>query len=338
MRKLILIIFVSMLAVACQNQENEFPDFDYNAVYFPQQYPVRTLILGDDRGDNSMDKLLKFHIGVSIGGMYENSKNWNVNYVVDNTLAGRLKNQNGDTLIVLPTSYYTITPAGTIVIPKGSFDGLAEVQLKDAFLDDPRALKGTYVIPLRITTSDADSVLHGQSTVTNPNRNRTTDWNPSALPKDFTLFAITFINPFHGVYLHRGVDQTFDAAGTTLQSTTVFHQKFVEQDQLITLTTSGRSTILTNGVANNIGSNNAMKLTFDANGNVTVGSISNSPRLITTGTGKFVNDGDSWGGEKKDVIYLDYQYTISSTLHKVKDTLVFRNNNVTYKTNTITLY
>lgn len=337
MKKLGYIILILFLAAACQNQDTDFPDYAYNAVYFPQQYPVRTLILGDDRTDNSMDKQLKFHIGVSIGGMYENKKDWHVNYVVDNSLADRLLNQNGDTIKFMPSSYYTITPAGTITIPKGTFDGLAEVQLTDAFFNDPRALKGTYVIPLRITTADADSVLHGLPGVANPNKNRTTDWSPSAPPKDFTLFGVTYINPYHGIYLHRGVDITYDVTGTTIQGTTVFRQRDVELDQLITLTTVGRNSILTNGVANNIGSNNSMKLNFDASGNIAVTSVTSSPRLVT-GTGKWVNDGDSWGGEKRDAIYLDYQYVSGTSLHKVKDTLVFRNNNVTYLSNTVKLY
>jgi hypothetical protein len=337
MKKIEYFIFIILLAVGCQNQDFDFPDFDYTAVYFPQQYPVRTLILGDDRVDNSMDKQLKFHIGVSIGGMYENKQDWHVNYVIDNSLSDRLKNQNGDIIKAIPSAYYTITPAETIVIPRGSFDGLAEVQLTDAFLDDPEALKGTYVIPLRITTSDADSVLHGFPYTANPNRNIASNWSPNALPKDYTLFAVTYINPYHGVYLHRGIDQTYDETGNNLKGTTVFRQKFVEQDQLITLTTSGRNTILTDGVANNIGSKNSMKLIFDASGNIVVSSVSTSPRLVT-GTGKWVKGGDSWGGEVKDVIYLDYQYFMETDLHKVKDTLVFRNNNVTYRTNIVSVY
>ena len=34
---------------SCENGENEFPDFeDGVSVYFAKQYPVRTLVMGDD--------------------------------------------------------------------------------------------------------------------------------------------------------------------------------------------------------------------------------------------------------------------------------------------------
>ena len=85
----ILFIFIIVIA-ACENQPWDFPDYKLKAVYFPIQLPLRTLSLGEDRLDNSLDKEFKFDIGVSIGGMYQNKKDWTVDYVVDTTLVRKV--------------------------------------------------------------------------------------------------------------------------------------------------------------------------------------------------------------------------------------------------------
>ena len=90
--KFFLFIMVVAGFTACENQPIEFPDFDHTAVYFPLQYPMRTLVLGEDRVDNTLDNELTFHIGVSIGGMYENTKDWNVRVEWAQELAANLEN------------------------------------------------------------------------------------------------------------------------------------------------------------------------------------------------------------------------------------------------------
>ncbi len=81
-----------------------------------------------DYFDNSLDKEHKFHIGIAIGGLYgENTKNWTVDYVVDNSLiTDFLVNGNNDTLLALPANYYTMTPEGSTTIPSGKFQGQAD--------------------------------------------------------------------------------------------------------------------------------------------------------------------------------------------------------------------
>jgi len=334
MKKLIYLILISLLAVSC-SKENEFPDYDYNAVYFPLQYPLRTLILGDDRADNSMDKELKFHIGACIGGLYENNNSWNIDFVVDPSLVDSLLNKHGDTLEVLPESFYSVSPADVITILPGSFTGLIEVQLTDAFLDDPKAVQGNYVLPLRITDSDADSILTGLPYSTNPNRNLASDWRPGAKPKDYTLFGIKFINPFHGAYFHRGIDITYNAGIPV--DTVVYRQKYTEYDQIWKVNTTGRNSCETNGIGINVGANYSMKLTFNADGTIVVEGNPSSV-LQPSGAGNYVENAESWGGLKHDAIYLNYQYAVGTFTHQVKDTLVFRNNGVVYEENVITVF
>jgi len=50
MKKLTIITVTAALLMgllSCHNEEWEFADYDYKGVYFPYQFPVRTLVLGD---------------------------------------------------------------------------------------------------------------------------------------------------------------------------------------------------------------------------------------------------------------------------------------------------
>jgi hypothetical protein len=236
-KKIIPILLVILVAVACENQPNDFPDFHTQAVYFPIQFPVRTLSLGNDRIDNSLDKELKFHIGVSVGGMYENTQDWTVSYVVDNELADNILTSEGDTIYPMPESYYTLDPEGKfqdgeILIPSGSFNGKLLVQLEDAFLDDPLAVGNHYVIPLLMTSSSADSILTGTPATENPDKRIIADWDANALPKDFTLFMVKFVNALHGSWLHRGTDYTLDTVTSEIIDTTHYRQRYIVEDQV----------------------------------------------------------------------------------------------------------
>jgi hypothetical protein len=47
MKKLLLILPLIIGLTSCSNFEKDHPDFAYTTGYFPYQYPVRTLVLGD---------------------------------------------------------------------------------------------------------------------------------------------------------------------------------------------------------------------------------------------------------------------------------------------------
>ncbi len=334
MKNILFILFgVLVIAGSCSNQEIDYPDFEYNAVYFPLQYPLRTLVLGDDRIDNSLDKELKFHIGAIIGGMYKNTDTWTVDYIVDTTLAVNLYNGKIQRIYELPEEYYTMTPENTLTIPPGSFNGLIQIQLTDEFLDDPLAITGQYVIPLRMTSTNADSMLTGVPVVDEPSKIKSTDWEASNQPKDFVLYGIKYINPLHGNYLHRGKDVTYNAENEIINEV-VYSQPHVEKDQLWLLTTTGRYEVTTNGVGINTGGRYKMKLIFDDSGNIQVEAISSSP-IKANGSGKYVEDGGEWGGQKHNAIFLEYTYLLGGNNHVVNDTLVFRDNGVKFEQNTI---
>lgn len=329
MKKIIALFSFILLIISCENMETDYKDYDFQAVYFPFQYPVRTLSLGNDKIDNSLDKEHKFHAGISIGGLYaENSKVWSVDYEVDNTLVENyLINANKDTLRVLPSTYYTLNPTGTVTIPKGSFSGLIEVQLNDDFFSDPTSIKGNYVLPLKIVETSADSILSGkkiEALTTIPNRHKLSDWESQKTPKDYTLFGIKYINPYHGKWLRRCQIIEKDPTNTTVISTISIRNHYVERDQIVDLNTSSLDEVISNYVGNSFTSN--MRLIVAG---TTVTVTSEKGPLVAAGTGKFVTNGESWGGKPYDAFYLDYTYTLSSgNKCSVKDTLVLRDRGI----------
>lgn len=342
--KLVFIAALVLGLMACENQENIVEDFGTTSVYFPYQTPARTLVLGNyDLGFNDNDNNGKFEIGVVMSGVFENQKDRKVYFelapeLIDANLLG-LDTVN---VQVLPQSYYNdIEQESPVTIPAGSINGRIPVQLKDAFFDDPLSFAGVdethYVIPLRITQyEELDSLLTGVPAVQNPIKILDEHWNPT--PKDYTLFGIKFMNKYQGIYLRRGNDEMTNSSAVTEDNE--YRAEFIESDELTTLTTSGKSKVkyanrVRRGSLSSPGDVN-MELAFNDNGECTVSSLSDDPYNVS-GSGKFVEDGDEWGGKKRDVIYLDYQYTdaINNETHAVKDTLVIRNRDVVFEEFTI---
>jgi hypothetical protein len=374
--KLIFTVALVFSVIACENQENDFDDFGSTSVYFPFQTPVRTLIQGKyDLGFNENDNNGRFEIGVVMSGVYNNDLDRRVHFELAPDLIDAAE-LGVDTVNVkiLPPSYYTIEQESPVTIPSGSVDGRIPVQLSDAFFDDPLAFaefeEVHYVIPLRITDyEELDSLLTGVPLVDNPIKIRDEDWNP--LPKDYTLFGIKFINKYDGIYLRRGEDAAVgfnesvtvfengnptETVAETIDGSTVYRAEFVVQDELIPLETSGRNEVITTinvrrpGIATDL--QLSLLLTFNDNDEITVSNADPDSNITVTGTGSFVVDGDEWGGEPRDVIYLDFQYveqdvevtqdfffgslvsTTTSTFelnHQVNDTLVIRDRDVKFE-------
>jgi len=332
--KLFLIIAVLFSIVACENQDTDFDDFGTTSCYFPFQTPARSLILGKyDLGFNDNDNLHRFEIGVTMGGVYENTEDRTVYF----ELAPQLLQDNDSIVKVLPASYYTIETSSPVTIPAGSFKGRILVQLTDAFFDDTLSFaplnEVNYVIPLLIIgVVNLDTVLSGNPLVPNPSRLIAGDW--ATPPKDYTLYGIKFINKYHAMYLRRGVDAMTPAGGTTVLSP--YHAEYVERDELVMVTTTGNhsvelSNIVRRGSQSSPGSV-SIELLFDSSENCTIQSFTNDPYNVT-GTGKFVENGGFWGGEEHDALFLEYSYTdlVNNETHVVNDTLVVRDRNVVFE-------
>lgn len=304
------------LLASCENQEMVFPDFEYQSVYFAYQTPVRTITLGEDIFDTTLDNERKCQIVATTGGVYENKKDVRINVAVENTLSQNLLfAPNGTEVKAMPESYYNLA-SNQIVIPKGKLIGGVEVQLTDAFFADPLAIKNTYVIPLRMTSVDqADSIL---------------------APKNYTLYAVKYINPWHGFYLRRGKDVIEGKNGdTSLNQTVVRHKQYVEKDEIIKLSTQSLSQVEVPVVykdKNGTNINVNLILQFDEQGNCSVSG--NSADYTATGSGKFVKRGEkkSWGNVDRDALYLNYNVDFTQMRISSTDTLVMRNRGVAMET------
>lgn len=59
---------------SCKSGDPTFPDYEGGTtVYFPYQYPVRTIVLGDDEYDLTLDHAHKCQIKATFGGSYNGS-------------------------------------------------------------------------------------------------------------------------------------------------------------------------------------------------------------------------------------------------------------------------
>jgi uncharacterized protein (DUF1330 family) len=342
--KLVIIIALVFSIIACENQEITKDDFGSTSVYFPYQTPVRTLVLGKyDLGFNDNDNNGRFEIGVVMSGVFENTIDRRVFFevapqIIDST---QLVGVDSVNVQVLPASYYTIEQQSPVTIPAGSVNGRIPIQLTDAFFDDPLSFaefgEVNYVIPLRITDfENLDSLLTGVPLVDNPIRIRSSDW--AVTPKDYTLFGIKFMNKYQGKYLRRGADVMTNSANEVTTSTYI--AEFIERDEVIDLTTSGRFNVnyvnrVRRGELSSPG-DVSIELAFNADDTCTISGRGNDPYNVS-GSGRLVENGDEWGGKPRDVIYLDYSYTdaVNNETHAVKDTLVIRNRDVKFEQFTI---
>ena len=338
MKKLLIYISIAIFIVSCSNSEIEFPDFTYQTVYFPVQYPVRTLVLGESRYDTSIDLEKAFTIGVNIGGMYKNTKDRTiyVKYAPElvNSVLLTTTATPADTIAVLPPNYYTpdLTTLEKIVIPAGSFDGRIRINLKDEFFNDPKTIGVKYVIPLVILPTTEDSVLTGRPIpgIINPNRFITANWQSGFLPMDYTLFGIKYTNKYHGNYFHYGVDNLY--VSSILVSTKRYSTPIVENNSITMVKTAS----LTESTINRLGGTNTgakytIMMKFNDTKTISLSSITGGVVVSGSGVYKEAKNGIVWGGKGNQTIILDYTYTDTDGVHKCNDTLVYRTNGIVYE-------
>nr|WP_294897647.1 DUF5627 domain-containing protein [uncultured Pedobacter sp.] len=315
-----ILLVLTALVSSCKNSEWNFPDYKTKSVYFAYQSPVRTITQGEDVFDTSLDNLGRCQIMATTGGVYSNKSDVTIDFVVDNSLTQGLSYTfpNSGNVLPMPANYYNLS-ASKIVIPKGKIIGGVEVQLTDAFFQDPLSVKTTYVIPLKMTgVQQADSILS---------------------TKDYTLYAIKYINPWTGNYLRHGKDIVVGKGANTMNQTVFRHQQYVEKDEVNKLNTKSlNQTEFPVGlrVDGGVLVNCSLILTFDDAGNCSINSNTNG--ITATGTGKFIKKGEknSWGNKDRDALYLNYKVELTDRTFTSTDTLVMRDRGVAIETFSVT--
>ena len=358
----ITLLLLITLFSSCENGEWDFPDYEYQVVYFAYQYPVRTITLGEDIFDTTLDNEGKCMIMATLGGLYENEQNVTVDFQVDNSMVdGFVFEGSGEPVLALPSTHYTLAD-NRITIPNGEISGGVEVQLTDAFFADPKSIGRNYVIPIRMTNATVvDSILSGVPQVANPRRGVSTDW--ATQPKDFIFYAVKYINTWEGFYLRRGEDAiTGSVENANFNRNEVRREQYVKDDEVVFINTLSLNRITypisyQSSLGNNL--DYKVNLNFEENNNFTISPVTayqvndsiSVYDISASGAGEFVKDGEenSWGSQDRDALYMDYQTSfkvrtsfpnttparadiLEEYTYVTKDTLVMRNRGVTIET------
>lgn len=328
MKKIVLfsLVVIFLGFASCQNFDDNHPDYLYTSGYFPYQFPVRTLVLGDYIYDNSNDNAHKFLISVAMGGAYENKKDRVFNIELDENLCENLFfKKGGDSVIAMPRNYYTLS-SNQIIIHKGKVNGGVEVQLTDAFFDDPLAIKLRYVVPIRLIGShDVDTILSGLSSNPNADPRDASQW--IFAPKNFTMFAVKYINEYHGTYFRYGESSVKDASGKIIENTT-YSEQYVEKNPTVKLVTTGRYQVSLSTFFQSDIMKGAVNMILTFNENECSISAADESTYTISGSGEFQSKKYNWGNKKRDGITLNYTISDGVNTYEAQDVLVIRDRGV----------
>lgn len=304
MKKIFAFLIIALLFVSCY--EEYVKDYDYDGIYFPNPVNVRTVIVGEG---------LKIKVGAQLGGVLENTRDRNVNFVIDNNLVkpsvlNTMKNHSWfwvsgpagkvEELKPLPSDYYALSDPGRIIIKKGWHSGNVTLKVDSLkFLGDGGTINPIYAVSFYITNADADTIVE---------------------PLRSTIIGIRYENKLFGNYLHGGVATVKNAAGATVE--TLRYQTTVNQtSEIMQLSTVAPHALTTNGYARSRTGKPEIKLTLEGN-NVIIGSAPGS-------TNTYEPDGESsFNGSKllqDRKIFLKYKYVENNLTYYCQDTLTFRN-------------
>lgn len=305
----------SLSFASCYNADKDFPDYEGGTTaYFAYQFPVRTVILGNDIYDNTLDNQHKIQIWSTMGGAY-GGRDAYVDIAVDETLCDNLfftdEGGNADEPVrPMPKEYYTLLD--NKISYNGEPRGYVEVQLTDAFFNDPKAVENTYVIPLLMTGQNGfDHILTGTPREgLSPSRTNTEDWD--VLAKDYVLYCVKYMNPWQAKYIRRGVDNVTEKGVTTqvvrkdfsLVNTDLEHYKenpVNQNDEVCSIHTKNMTQAIFPVSFKTSGASVSCNLILTFNGNQC--SITTDDENVTaTGSGEFIEKGT----EKAE--YKDYQW------------------------------
>ena len=309
---------LSVAIASCYNADKDFSDFEKGTTaYFAYQNPVRTLILGNDIYDNSLDNAHKCRIWSTMGGAY-GGRDAIVDITIDEDLCKDLYfldagGYPADPVTPLDRNLYKL--AEEKIRYNGDVRGYVEVQFSEDFFKDPKATENYYVIPLRMTgVTGIDRILTGTPNVDKPVRPNAKDW--TVLPQDYVLYCVKYMNPWQGKYIRRGVDvvdekgtiSTIIRKDTTLYNSDIEHYSKMDPsnpvnqyDEICGITTKNMTQAIFPVSFRTSGASISCNLILTFNGNQC--TISTEDENVTvTGSGEFIEKGT----EKKE--YKDYQW------------------------------
>ena len=340
----------SLSFASCYNADKDFPDYEGGTTaYFAYQFPVRTVILGNDIYDNTLDNQHKIQIWSTMGGAY-GGRDAYVDIAVDETLCDNLfftdEGGNADEPVrPMPKEYYSLLDSK--ISYNGDSRGYVEVQLTDAFFNDAKSIANTYVIPLVINkVTGIDRILTGKPREgLDPSRTNTEDWE--VLAKDYVLYLVKYMNPWQGKYIRRGVyNVTVKGKSSKIirKDTTLVNsdpKRYTENpvnanDEVCDILTKNMTQAIFPVSFKTSGASISCKLILTFNGNTCTVSTDDE-NVTATGSGEFINKGTEkseykdfqWGSNngqpvQRDILRLTYDVNFADKDIQVStnDTLV----------------
>lgn len=321
----LLSLGIALAFTSCKNGDVSFPDYEGGTtVYFPYQYPVRTIVLGDDEYDTTLDKAHQCQIKATFGGSY-NGSNGSVQVEIDERLCENLFFEDGVTPVKpMKREFYTLST--TNLEFNGTMNGSTTVQLTDAFFNDADAVKNTWVIPLVIVSQSGFSRILTGSYNEGMSGSRTDESVWDVKPMDYVLYCVKFQNKYSGYWLTNGNTSTDNIE----QASSV---------QIRTTSMNGASYTVSFKEGNVI-YNADLILTFDGSDNCTI-KLGGATKIVekevikieggsADGNGNFQDDGakKAWGDKDRDRMELNYNVTLEGHTWSVHEVLIWQRSGV----------
>lgn len=284
---------------ACENGDQAFDDYEGGTTaYFAYQSPVRTIVLGDDEYDTTLDKAHKLKIQATFGGSY-NGRKATVNVAVDNSLCDNLTFADGTPVKAMPAEYYQLST--TAFNFNGGMKGGTEVQLTDAFFKDLDAVKNTYVIPWVMQNQTGFDRIATGTLKEGKTGSRTNASIWKTAPRDYVMYCVKYQNKYSGWWLtnHNTSTENIEKASqvqitTRTLNSSVYTVEFQEGSKIL------KADLL---------------LTFDANEKCTITSLTDG--VTATGTGSWADNGiHSWNNKDRDLMELNAEITFAGSVKK----------------------
>jgi hypothetical protein len=254
-KKIIIVVLALVISfLSCDRYDDYIHDFDYSAVYFATQRPLRTIVARD---------VMQFKFGVAVGGLRElNTEHW-AKFVIDTTLLSIVPGASA--LKLLPEAYYSLSNSDTFIIEPGRVIGDVTVSLnRDLFTADPLAHLNTYALPVRITETSLDSLGIGGESL-------------------YSIIVVKYMSAYGGSYYHKGVERRLGDGGALVQEV-VFRNNDLSQNIVKNTSTLAVNSILTQGISST--RTGGLKLTVNNDNSVAVDYVGTGV-VFDSGSGSY---------------------------------------------------
>lgn len=312
----------ALCSVSCY--ESYVKDFEFDTIYFPYQFDLRTFIVGEG---------MQFKMGTELAGTMVNDRDRNVEFEVDNSLLTEdlgpfvesadpftaydilsgastkvapsqtyvlndFQASGNTSIAVLPSSMYTLSNDHSMVIAKGKHTATITVKADSAAIcADPAACAPYYAIPLKLKSVDADKIL--------PN-------------KSYVIMLVRVQNMLFGTYYQDGTSKEVDGTGNVVNEKK-YESKVNDSDAFVVNLTSVAPNALVTSTNSN--SDLAVKITLGSDNKITV-EAADGKTVVTSGDCSY--NGAKLLQDRKITLNYSYVNAKGNTV-TVSDVLSFRN-------------